>query len=145
MGGWTQIPASFNARASGACDPDRMPLRVLIVDDNVSFLHAARALLESEGVSVVGVASTGLEAYAQAETLVPDVILVDIILATESGFDVARRLAEVPAASGDAAVILISTHAEADFAELIATSPAVGFLPKSELAAEPIRDILASG
>ena len=33
-------------------------------------------------------------------------------------------------------MILISTHAEADFADLIADSPATGFLPKSELSAE---------
>ena len=40
------------------------------------------------------------------------------------------------------AMILISTHAEADFADLIAESPATGFLPKSELSADAIRRIL---
>ena len=39
-------------------------------------------------------------------------------------------------------MILISTHAEADFADLIADSPATGFLPKSELSADAIRHIL---
>jgi hypothetical protein len=36
-------------------------------------------------------------------------------------------------------VILISTHAEADFADLIAQTPAAGFVPKSELSAAAIR------
>ena len=39
-------------------------------------------------------------------------------------------------------VILISTHSEADFADLIAESPAVGFLSKSDLSADAIRELL---
>jgi hypothetical protein len=42
-------------------------------------------------------------------------------------------------------VILISTHAEADFADLIAASPAAGFLPKSELSLDAIARILDGG
>jgi hypothetical protein len=40
-------------------------------------------------------------------------------------------------------VILISTHAEQDYAELIAASPAIGFLSKTALSADAIRDQLA--
>jgi hypothetical protein len=40
-------------------------------------------------------------------------------------------------------VILISTHAEQDYAELIAASPAIGFLPKTALSADAIRVLLA--
>jgi hypothetical protein len=40
-------------------------------------------------------------------------------------------------------VILISTHAEQDYAELIAASPAIGFLSKTALSADAIRDLLA--
>jgi DNA-binding NarL/FixJ family response regulator len=115
--------------------------RVLIVDDNESFLEAARVLLEREDLSVVGVASTIASGLERAAELAPDVILVDINLAEESGFELAARLAE---RDGPAAVILISTHAEADLADLIAGSPALGFLPKSDLSAESIRQILDS-
>jgi two-component system, NarL family, nitrate/nitrite response regulator NarL len=116
--------------------------RVLIVDDNESFLDAARTLLEREELSVVGVASTIATALARATELAPDVILVDINLAQESGFELAARLSEGDCA---AAVILISTHAEADLADLIAASPALGFLPKSDLSAESIREVLEGG
>ena len=58
-----------------------MSLRVLIVDDNRSFLDVAQALLEREGLSVVGVAATVADALARAEQLRPDVVLVDIVLA----------------------------------------------------------------
>jgi DNA-binding NarL/FixJ family response regulator len=118
-----------------------MPLGVLIVDDNRSFLEAARNLLEREGLSVLGVASTIAEALLRAEQLRPDVALVDISLAEESGFVLARRLSEHGGSAGPR-VILISTHAEADFADLIAESPAAGFLPKSRLSADAIRGIL---
>ena len=119
-----------------------MPLRALLVDDNQSFLTAARGLLEDEGITVVGVASNAADAHALAAQLTPDVILVDILLGDESGFDLARALA----AERDPgpAVILISTHAEADFADMVASSPALGFLPKSELSADPIRRILGA-
>jgi DNA-binding NarL/FixJ family response regulator len=117
-----------------------MSLRCLIVDDSPRFLGAAREHLRREGVEVVGVASTVGQALRQADRLRPDVALVDIDLAGESGFELARRLRSADGAV--AAVILISTHAEDDYAELIAASPAAGFLPKAALSAGAIRDLL---
>jgi DNA-binding NarL/FixJ family response regulator len=118
-----------------------MPMRSLIVDDNGLFLEAARVLLEREGLSVAGVAATSAEALRQAEALRPDVILVDISLGEESGFDLARRLVE-DGLGDDAVVILISTHAAEDLADMIAASPAAGFLPKAELSASAVQRIV---
>jgi DNA-binding NarL/FixJ family response regulator len=113
-----------------------MPTRVLIEDDNRPFLEAARVLLKRHGLSVVGAALTSAEALRRAGgELQPDLALVDIMLAEESGFECARDLIEHDR-DGGPAVILISTHAEADFADLIAESPARGFLPKSDFSAE---------
>jgi DNA-binding NarL/FixJ family response regulator len=117
---------------------------VLIVDDNQLFLETARVLLEREGLRVVGVAETAAQALQRTAELRPDIVLVDITLGDESGFDVARRLAGHDRGSG-AAVILISTHSEADFADLIAESPAAGFLSKWELSAGAIRRIVDRG
>jgi two-component system, NarL family, nitrate/nitrite response regulator NarL len=118
-----------------------MPLRCLIVDDNHAFLEAAQLLLEREGLNVVGVAATGNEAVRKAEQLRPDVILVDVSLGEESGFDVARLLVDGDPGN-QTAVILISTRAEADIAELIAESPAAGFVPKVALSASAIRRLV---
>jgi DNA-binding NarL/FixJ family response regulator len=115
-------------------------LRCLIVDDSLRFLAAARGLLERQGMAIVGVASTGAQALRLAEQLRPDVTLVDIDLGGESGLYVARELSGV---ASSIPVILISTHAEEDFASLIAASPAIGFLPKAALSAAAIRDMLA--
>jgi DNA-binding NarL/FixJ family response regulator len=118
-----------------------MSLRCLIVDDNPGFLRSARLLLEREGITVVAVASCGDDALEQAEALGPDVVLVDIDLGGESGFDVVGRLHGCLRKS-PSDLILISTHAEEDFADLIAANPAVGFIPKSHLTAHAIHRLL---
>jgi CheY-like chemotaxis protein len=117
-----------------------MTLRSLLVDDNARFLDAARELLEREGIDVVGVASTSAEAARLAGALRPDVCLVDIDLGDESGFELARRIA----GPGDHAprVVLISAYPERDFMDMIADSPAVGFLPKPEISATRIHALL---
>lgn len=119
-----------------------MPLRCLIVDDNASFLEEAAALLRREGLEVAGFASNMDEALEQARELKPDVALVDIVLGPESGFEVARRL--VQANGHTLNVILISTHAEGDFADLIEEAPVAGFVPKSELSRSAIGRLVES-
>lgn len=119
-----------------------MPLRCLIVDDNASFRDAAAKLLERQGLTVVGLASNAADALRGARELRPDAVLVDIFLGHESGFDLARELAGGGGAGP--AVILISTHAEADFAALIEETPAAGFVPKSDLSAEAIERLIRS-
>jgi two-component system nitrate/nitrite response regulator NarL len=116
-------------------------MRCLLVDDNDAFLEAASMLLQREGVTVVGAASNTAEALRQARAQQPDVILVDIGLGDESGFDLARLLAE-DGHRGSAEVIMISARAEVDFTELMVESPAAGFLAKSELSARLIGRIL---
>jgi CheY-like chemotaxis protein len=118
-----------------------MAIRCLLVDDNDAFLKSASVLLQREGITVVGVASNSAGALRQARALRPDVILVDIGLGDESGFDLARLLAQ-DGQGGDAKVILISARAESDYADLIAESPAAGFLVKPELSARAIGQIL---
>jgi CheY-like chemotaxis protein len=117
---------------------------LLIVDDNKSFLEAASILLEREGLSIAGVASTGADALRQVEALHPDVLLVDIFLGEESGLDLTKRLVQ-DGVVHEAPVILISTHSQADLEDLITASPAAGFLPKAELSASAIRGIVDRG
>jgi len=91
-----------------------MPLRCLIVDDNAPFLNAGASFLQREGLTVVGLASSIADALGQARELRPDVILV------------------------------ISTHEEADFAELIDEAPAAGFMSKSQMSASTIRQLIGA-
>jgi DNA-binding NarL/FixJ family response regulator len=121
-------------------DPSEVSLRCLIVDDNALFLEGAAALLRREGLDVIGVASNSAQAIQLVSELRPDVTLVDIDLGDEDGLEVARRLSDDAAVQSK--VILISTHSEEDLAHLIAMSPALGFVPKTRLSAQAIRDLL---
>ena len=131
------MPAGRLRGHNGPVESPAKPIRVVIVDDNPEFLDSARRLLEHQGARVVGVASTNADALRSVQELRPDVTLVDVNIGEESGFDLAEALQD----SDDEApvpVILISTHAEPDLADMIETSPAIGFLAKSALSAGAI-------
>jgi two-component system nitrate/nitrite response regulator NarL len=119
-----------------------MPVRCLIVDDNQDFLRAARDLLERQGISVVGLASTGAQAYRSCSELTPDVVLIDIDLGEESGFQVASQLAARLNAE-QPLLVLISAYSADDFEDMIADTPAASFLSKADLSGTAIRGILA--
>lgn len=136
--------ASRNGRALPRSYPDLVVLRCLIVDDNRVFLDAARALLEQEGIRVVGVASTRPEAVQCAADLHPDVTLLDIDLGGESGFDLAWQLVDDPR-TDPGHVIMVSAYSEDEFVDLIEVSPAIGFLRKYALSAEAIYQMLRAG
>jgi DNA-binding NarL/FixJ family response regulator len=112
-------------------------LRCLIIDDNPGFLDTARRLLEREGITVVGVGASSGDAIRLADQLRPDVTLIDIDLGDENGFAVIRQLAQLERAPAGK-LILISTRAETDFAELVEASAAIGYVQKSALSAQAI-------
>ena len=119
-----------------------MTIRCLIVDDNASFLEEAAARLQRDGLVIAGLASNTREALERVQQLQPDVALVDISLGSESGLELARLLVGIEEAAPT--VILISTHAENDFADLIEEAPVAGFVPKMELSASAIRRLMSA-
>jgi CheY-like chemotaxis protein len=120
-----------------------MGFGLVVVDDNRSFADFARVLLERQGERVLGIAFTSAEAVKLVAELRPDVVLVDMTLGDECGLDLARMLAQRGCADAPV-VILISAYSPCDVAELVAASPAAGFLPKPDLSADAIRQIVAS-
>jgi DNA-binding NarL/FixJ family response regulator len=118
-------------------------LRCVIVDDNPLFIEIATRLLERGGISIIGAASTIAEAVQRVDELRPDVTLVDVDLGGESGFRLAVELHR-PSCDGGPKIILTSAHSEQDYADLIAASPAIGFLPKADLSPEAIHHLLAA-
>jgi len=118
-------------------------LRCVIVDDNPVFIEVATRLLERGGISIIGAASTIAEAIQRVEELRPDVTLVDVDLGGESGFHLAVKLHQ-PNSHGPK-IILTSAHSEQDYADMIAASPAVGFLPKADLSPDAIHELLDAG
>jgi two-component system, NarL family, nitrate/nitrite response regulator NarL len=120
-----------------------MHIRCVIVDDNADFLDAASGLLEQEGINVVGIASTGAQAYRASRELQPDVMLIDVDLDNETGFEVASGLAQ-GAGQEQPRVILISAHDPDEFENLMADAPAAAVVSKTRLSGQMIRDIIGS-
>jgi CheY-like chemotaxis protein len=120
-----------------------MSARCLIVDDSREFVRVASDLLEQAGLTVVGAASTAVQASLVCSDLHPDVVLVDIDLGDESGFEVARDLVGATG-SGHPCIILISAHSADDFADVIADMAGVSFLPKGALSGPAVLGILAA-
>jgi DNA-binding NarL/FixJ family response regulator len=115
-------------------------LRCLIVDDSEEFLASAARLLGSQGMVVVGCASSCDHALALVGVHAPDVALVDVDLGEEDGIALSHRLAE---RAPSTRVVLTSSYGADDLAELIGRSPAAGFLAKTDLGADAIAGLLA--
>ncbi len=112
---------------------------VLIVDDHAGFRTQARNVLEADGFEVVGEAKDGESALAATCELEPEIVLLDIQLPDLDGFEVAKRLTSN---GGGPAVVLISSRELADFASLVRSSGARGFIAKAELSGERLRSLL---
>ena len=104
--------------------------RIVIVDDDPSFLAMVRLLLEADGFVVVGEALNGLDGVAVVAELDPDIVLVDVNLPDIDGFEVVERLADGGRAPP---VVLTSIRSAADFGDLVETSGARGFIMKADI------------
>jgi DNA-binding NarL/FixJ family response regulator len=130
--------ASRTAPLARVCD-DLKILRILIVDDDQRFRHAARALLEAQGFDVVGEAEDGEEALAASADLDPEVVLLDVNLPDADGLDVAERLVTK---DGAPQIVLTSTRDASDFGlEFLRSRGIRGFVPKDELSAGRIAEL----
>jgi DNA-binding NarL/FixJ family response regulator len=122
------------------CDDREMRLTVLIVDDHPGFRAFARALLEAEGLDVVGEAEDAASALAAASQLRPQVVVLDIQLPGLDGFEVAERLAQM---ADPPAVVLVSTRDPSTYRRRLAASPVRGFIPKNELSGHALLALLS--
>jgi DNA-binding NarL/FixJ family response regulator len=113
--------------------------RIVLIDDDPSFLATVRLLLEAEGFAVVGEALNGIDGVAAVVELDPDIVLVDVNLPDIDGFEVVERLADgehVPA------VVLTSIRSASDFGDLVETSGAQAFITKADISGEALAKIL---
>jgi DNA-binding NarL/FixJ family response regulator len=103
--------------------------RILIVDDHPLTRDALAALLGAHGIEVVGCASDGMEAIAEAERLQPDLVLLDLSMPGMDGLAALPRLRE--AAPGCEVVVLTASGTEENLLAAI-RGGAAGYLMKSE-------------
>ena len=73
------------------------PARIMIIDDHEISRAAFRALLRAEGADVVADLGASAHALAAASSLRPEVVLVDVTPAANTGFSIADGLLALPA------------------------------------------------
>jgi NarL family two-component system response regulator LiaR len=103
-------------------------IRVLIVDDHTIVRKGIRALLaEIAGIEVVGEADNGQEAVTQAETLHPDVILMDLAMPKMDGIEATRQ---IKASQPDSRILVMTSFAADDKVFPAIKAGALGYLLK---------------
>ena len=115
---------------------------ILIIDDHSGFRVQARAILEADGFTVVGEANDGRSGLAAARAMRPDLVLLDIGLPDMEGFAVAKELA---VDGPPPLVVLTSTREASSYGPRLASSRALGFIPKDELSGAAIRTLVDGG
>ena len=73
-------------------DMSQRAIQVVIADDNEDFALTTKAMLESQGIEVVAVATTGEDAIAQTRRYKPDVLVLDLCLPRTDGLGVLSAL-----------------------------------------------------
>ena len=116
------------------------PIRVLIADDHRLFAQALEAILATdERIEVAGHARDGREAVELAQTLEPDVILMDIAMPIMDGFQATRQI--LSERSGTAVLMLTGSNSRTDV-DRARKAGAAGYVTKDRIAAELIDAIV---
>jgi CheY-like chemotaxis protein len=117
------------------------PLRILVAEDDESFLEAISLLLEQDDRFVLaGRARNGREAVALAEEVAPDAVVVDIEMPVLDGVEATRRLRE---AAPDLPIVAVSGHDYEERVLEIRQAGADDYVRKARLADELPRVLAA--
>ncbi len=102
-------------------------IRAVIVDDHGIVRQGLRALLSQPGIEVVGEAESGNEAVRLAQSIQPDVMLLDIRMKDGDGL---QSLPQIKAASPKTSVIILTTYASTAYLAKAISGGAAGYLSK---------------
>ena len=108
---------------------------VLIIDDDPDFVRAVRHLLQSVGYAVVA-ASNGRDGLAQAKTVRPDLILLDVMMQDRTeGFFTLEQIRDVPALRTTPVIVISSIYSDHP---VFRVSPESGWLPADLFLPKPV-------
>ena len=115
-----------------------MAIRVLLADDHVIVCQSLKAVLEREGLQVVGEAADGREAVRLARALRPDVAVLDVSMPLLNGLDAAR---EIQKACPRTRTILLTMHAEDTYVLQALQMGIRGYVLKSQAVTDLVRAV----
>jgi len=111
-----------------------MAIRILIVDDNPTFMAAVRQFLTSlPDAEVVGAAHNGREAMERAQALEPDLILLDIGMPEMNGLEAAQRMHQW---EHPPYIVFLSMHSGQAYRDAARQAGAAGFIHKGDFVEE---------
>jgi DNA-binding NarL/FixJ family response regulator len=118
-----------------------MTLKILLVDDNPTFLATVKKFLGMlPSVDVVAEAHDGRQALLLAEQLQPDLMLLDIVMPGASGLDVAKSMRSWPHSPR---VLFLSMHNNDSYRAAAKALGALGLVDKADFVAELLPIIAA--
>jgi DNA-binding NarL/FixJ family response regulator len=114
-------------------------VRVLVVDDQETFLRAMTSVVEeTPGFEVVGRAVSGEEATELAATLLPDLVLMDVNLPGIDGLEATRRLL---GRRPKTVVLLLSTYDDEAGDSFVTESGAAAYVTKAAFGPDRLEDV----
>jgi two-component system response regulator NreC len=114
-----------------------MAIRILLADDHNIVRQGLRALLERANFDVVAEAGDGQEAVRLAETLKPDIAVLDLVMPLLNGLDAGRQIIE----RGVSSVILLTMHTGEHHVAAALRAGIRGYLLKSQAAEDLVHGI----
>jgi len=118
-----------------------MSVRILLADDHGVVRKGLRFLLErQQGMEVVGEAADGREATRLAESLSPDIVIMDIAMPLLNGIEATAQIVKRDAKIG---VIILSMHSDEDYLLSALNAGAKGYLLKDSAEVDLVRAIQA--
>jgi signal transduction histidine kinase len=108
-------------------DPQVRRIRVLVVDDNAGFRESLLSLLDTDGLSVIGEADSGVRALELVPELRPDVVLMDVRMPFMDGIEATRHLKERFPGIG---VVALSGHEDQGVVREMLVAGASGYVLK---------------
>lgn len=115
-----------------------MAIRILIAEDHQLVRQGIRALLEKAGYLVVGEASDGREAFRLAQTLQPNIAILDLSMPMLNGLDAAREIQKV---SRNTKTILLTMYTERPYVIQALQAGAKGYVLKTQTSEDLLRAI----
>ena len=102
------------------------PVQVLIADDDILVIEAIQEMLDRIGLKVVGKVADGRQAVEMAQSLRPDVILMDIVMPRMDGLEAAKEIMDFCPTP----VVLITAHETPELVELASEAGVGAYLVK---------------